>query len=78
MKQQSNALGPLLAELESVIGSARDADLPRTVALLRLARLDLLLRAKGAAPDDDAMESIIVTHAAKTAKPKRKPRSARA
>jgi len=77
MKQQSNGLGTLLTKLETVIDSARKANLPRTAALLRLARLDLLLRIKGMAPDEAAVETSTMAQAGRNPKNKRKAAPAR-
>ena len=72
MKQQNKALGTLLASMDSAIQSAHGADLPDTVALLRLARLDLLMRANGVASEDIALVPFAVARqAAKAKRPKK-------
>jgi len=43
---------PLIAEIDAVIKAAAEAGLPATAAFLRLARLDLLLRAHGVTPGE--------------------------
>jgi hypothetical protein len=45
MKTKSSALQPLIAELDNVIAAAQAAHLDETAALLRMARLDLVMRA---------------------------------
>ena len=52
MKQHDQNLRTLLGAIDTVMQSAKEADLPETEALLRLARLDLLMRAHGVAADD--------------------------
>lgn len=52
MKSKANALQPLIAELERVIAAALAARLTETVALLRIARLDLKMRAHNVAADE--------------------------
>jgi hypothetical protein len=71
MKQQNKALGTLLASVDSAIQSAHGADLPDTVALLRLARLDLLLRANGVASEDITLAPYAVARQAEKVKPLR-------
>lgn len=45
MKRKNGALQPLIVEIDNVIAAARAAKLEETVALLRIARLDLMMRA---------------------------------
>lgn len=45
MKKKNGALQPLIVEVDNIIAAARAAKLDETVALLRIARLDLMMRA---------------------------------
>lgn len=47
MRSKPKSLSPLLAELDAVITAATTTGLRETAELLRLARLDLVLRANG-------------------------------
>ncbi|GAA0583481.1 hypothetical protein [Rhizomicrobium electricum] len=52
MKMKKGALQPLIVELDNIIAAARAAKLEETVALLRMARLDLMMRAHGIATNE--------------------------
>ncbi len=51
-KKRNNALQPLIAELDNIIAAAGTAKLEETVTLLKIARLDLTMRAHGIAADE--------------------------
>ncbi len=79
MKTKNDALLPLIAELDDVIAAARAAGLGETTSLLRIARLDLMMRAHGIAADELELVSFALvsgycqqaTEAHATRKPKR-------
>jgi len=73
MKPQT--LRTLLLNLDTVIQSANEADLPDTAALLRLARLDLMLRAHGMTVDDITPISQAKTRLARKTRPARSKKS---
>lgn len=52
MKKRMDALQPLIAELDNIIAAARTAKLEETVTLLKIARLDLTMRAHDIAADE--------------------------
>jgi hypothetical protein len=76
MKKRTGALQPLIAELDNIIAAARTAKLEETVTLLKIARLDLTMRAHGIAVDELELVSfalargVYVKVPAKRAKPK--------
>jgi hypothetical protein len=52
MKSHNKNLRTLLITIDTAIQAAKQSDLSDTATLLRLARLDLMLRAQGLAADD--------------------------
>lgn len=52
MNKKAETLEPFIASLDDVIAAAVDADLVETAALLRIARLDLLMRLNGIDPNE--------------------------
>ncbi|GAA0544303.1 hypothetical protein FHS83_000494 [Rhizomicrobium palustre] len=71
MTRKPKALKSLLAEIDTAIKSTRAAGHVETAAMLRLARIDLMLRAAGISASEVPLD--LVHEAAKTAKraPKR-------
>jgi hypothetical protein len=62
MKTKTNALELLIGELDKVIAAAQAARLGETAALLRIARLDLMMRTHGIAADELELVSFALAH----------------
>lgn len=52
MKTKNKALPPLISALDDLIAAAKSAKLHETAGLMRIARLDLLMRVHGIRPDE--------------------------
>jgi hypothetical protein len=72
MKKKMGALQPLIAELDNIIAAARAAKLEETVTLLKIARLDLTMRAHDIAADELELLSFALVRGLGTATPARR------
>lgn len=79
MKTKPSALQPLITELDDVIAAAQAARLDDTAALLRIARLDLIMRAHGIAADELELVTFALASGlhGETGAKRRKPRAVR-
>jgi hypothetical protein len=73
MKIKNKLYHPLVTALDDLIIAAKAAKLKETAALLRIARLDLLMRVHGIKHDELELLSFALAKAA--AKPRKKPRT---
>lgn len=73
MKTKNKLCHPLISALDNVIIAAKTAKLSETAALLRIARLDLVMRVHGITPDELELLTFALTKA--PAKPVASPKS---
>ena len=71
MKKRAAPLSALIAELDVVIAAAEAAHLEETAVLLRIARLDLLLRVRTSSPGNRAFVAAVPTAGKSLAKPRK-------